>query len=96
MEQWLVLDPSRTPICCEACSVLGLSVSVFIVPSKRTCIVQCAAYDPVSHRHAVEGECKRQLCRLLYVVHVRPCGLCGVCRMVVDRMSVLYVLETFQ
>ena len=46
------------------------------------CIVHCAACDPVSHRHAVEGEFKRQLRRLLYDVHVRPCD-CAVCRMVV-------------
>jgi hypothetical protein len=50
------------------------------------CIVHCAACDPVSHRHAVEGECKRpakqQLRRLLYDVYVRPCD-CAVCRMVV-------------
>lgn len=80
------------PICCEACSVLGLSVSVFIVPSKRTCsiiqmhAVQCAAYYSVSHRLAVEGEFKRQLRRLLYDLHVRP-RVCEVCRIVLGMSA---------
>jgi hypothetical protein len=46
------------------------------------CALHCAAHDPVSHRHAVEGEFKRQLRGLLYRVYVRPRD-CAVCRMVV-------------
>ena len=71
---------------------MGLSVSVFIVPSKWTCIVHCAAYDPVSHRHAVEGECKRpakhQLRLLLYDMFARV--VCVVCA---GWWSDVYVLE---
>ena len=55
--------------------------------------MQCAAYDPVSHRHAVEGEFKRQLRRLLYDVHVRPCD-CAVCRMVVGCVDVRLTCRT--
>ena len=43
--------------------------------------VVSSIYDPVSHRHAVEGEFKRQLLGLLYNVYVRPRD-CAVCRMV--------------
>ena len=39
--------------------------------------VLCAAYDPVSHRHAVDGEFKRQLRRLLYDMFARV--VCVVC-----------------
>jgi len=55
MNQWHVRDSSQTPICCEACSVLGLSVSVFTVPSKRTCSMQCAVCSIWSSQPQTRG-----------------------------------------
>ena len=80
----LVLEPFRTPICCEACSVLGLSVSVFIVPSKRTCSMHCAlcsiwsSQPQTRGRGGVQASSKASAPPAL-IWYVRPCGLCCVC-----------------